>query len=243
MNSQDILAIFDKEANEFTFPMLDNGYVYLAAARLSLYRSSADWAVVFEIFGYSPRSGAPDCAITKITSRLTGLKTANEFISQDAYAAYLKRNRYCEQRFISPIYDDAIYEENCEEYVSTDATHVNLRDQQIAIPDTTGLADAGIVQEDDKLLVFEVARYLAYKHRDLVLANDAERTANLPESVELLARFDDWHHPDLVNSEWPSDTPSFRAIAAMLAAEPYDESAITANSNTHWSNWPDGGTL
>ena len=243
MHSRDILAILDDEAKNFTFPMLDNGYVYLAAARLSLYRSSSDWAMVFEIFGYSPRAGDPHCAITTIASRLTCLKTAAEFVSHDAYSSYMKSRVHCEQRFISPIRNDAIYDENYKEYVSADATHVNLRDQKIVMPDATGMAEAGIVQEEDKLLVFELSRYLAYKHRELVLAKDAERTANLPEGVELLARFDDWYHPDLVNSEWPGDTLSFRAMAAMLAGEQYDENAVIANGNTHWSNWPDGGTL
>lgn len=41
----------------YAFPMLDNGYVYLAATRLSLFRSSTDWAVAVEVFGYSPRAG------------------------------------------------------------------------------------------------------------------------------------------------------------------------------------------
>jgi hypothetical protein len=43
--------------------MLDNGYIYLAATRLSLFRSSRDWAITIEVFGYSPRAGIPDTSI------------------------------------------------------------------------------------------------------------------------------------------------------------------------------------
>jgi len=35
---EEILSILDDCCDAFTFPMLDNGYVYLAATRLSLYR-------------------------------------------------------------------------------------------------------------------------------------------------------------------------------------------------------------
>ena len=55
--------------------MLDNGYVYLAATRLSLHRSAADWALVFEIFGHSPRGLTPDLSIWSFGSRLVGRKT------------------------------------------------------------------------------------------------------------------------------------------------------------------------
>ena len=34
-----ILGVFDQAAEAFMFPMLDNGYVYLAASRLSVFKS------------------------------------------------------------------------------------------------------------------------------------------------------------------------------------------------------------
>jgi len=51
-----ILTILDACCHSATFPMLDNGYVYLAASRLSLHRSTTDWALVIEVFGFSPRA-------------------------------------------------------------------------------------------------------------------------------------------------------------------------------------------
>lgn len=52
-SAPDILAVLDRCCDACTFPMLDNGYVYLAATRLSLFRSKADWAMVIEVFGFS----------------------------------------------------------------------------------------------------------------------------------------------------------------------------------------------
>jgi hypothetical protein len=243
MTSQEIFAILDDEARNFVFPMLDNGYVYPAAARLSLYRSDTDWALVFETFGYSPRGGEPDCMITTFASRPGGRKTPQQFHSEEAHSAYLEQHRYCEQSFVHPIADTSIYSEDYDEFVVPAATSVRLRGQTIALPQVQDLAAAGIEQRGDRLRVVELARYLAHHHRDLVLATEAERTAHLPEGVDLIGTFDDWYHPDLVNEEWPSATPSFRAIAALLAHEPADEAAITAGGNTHWTNWPGGGSL
>jgi hypothetical protein len=57
--SEDILSILDQCSADFTFPMLDNGYVYLAATRLSLHRSDADWGLVncWRVANYRRRRG------------------------------------------------------------------------------------------------------------------------------------------------------------------------------------------
>jgi hypothetical protein len=243
MTSEDILAVLDQAAQDSTFPMFDNGYVYPAAARLSLYRSPGDWAVVFETFGYSPRAGQPDCTITTFASRLANRKPLTVFYSAAAHADYLADNPHFEQRFVYPIEEDALYDEDSPEFVSPDATSLVLRSRVLPVPGRAALRAAGIFPETDGLLVFELARYLARHHRNLVLATEDERTANVPEGVAQVALFDDWRHPDLAREEWPSETASFRAVAALLAGEPHDAAAITARANTHWSNWPEGGRL
>lgn len=68
--ASDILQMLDICCDAFSFPMLDNGYVYLAATRLSLHRSDEDWAMVIEVFGFSPRAGLPDTFIHTFASRL-----------------------------------------------------------------------------------------------------------------------------------------------------------------------------
>jgi hypothetical protein len=68
--AQQIFKILDACCEALTFPMLDDGYVYLAASRLTLYASEIDWAIVIEILGFSPRSGAPDVATHTYASRL-----------------------------------------------------------------------------------------------------------------------------------------------------------------------------
>jgi hypothetical protein len=43
----EILAVLDGCCDSCTFPMLDNGYVYLAATRLSAYRSASGFGGSF----------------------------------------------------------------------------------------------------------------------------------------------------------------------------------------------------
>ena len=89
---EDTLSILDRCCDTFTFPMLDNGYVYLAGTRLSLYRSATDWAMVIEVFGFSPRSGLPDTHIHTFASRLHGRNPPEHYLSREAYENYLTSN-------------------------------------------------------------------------------------------------------------------------------------------------------
>jgi hypothetical protein len=51
-----------------------------------------------------------------------------------------------------------------------------------------------------------------------------------------------WHHPDLVMSEKPSQTETFQQIADVILTGDktlYNTKELT---NTHWINWPEGGS-
>lgn len=76
-SAREILEVLDQCCEHHRFPMLDNGYVYPAATRLSLFRSSADWAMVIEIFGYSPRAGIPDTHVYTFGSRVRRMRRGN----------------------------------------------------------------------------------------------------------------------------------------------------------------------
>src|SRR6185369_2233967 len=100
---EEILSILDRCCDAFTFPMLDNGYVYLAATRLSLYRSMTDWAMVIEVFGFSPRAGLPDTHMQTFASRLHDRDAPENYVNHEAYERYLANNPHNEFRSIYPI--------------------------------------------------------------------------------------------------------------------------------------------
>jgi len=55
MNTARILKDLDKHASEFNFPVLDNAYIELAAARLSAFQGVKDWLIIFEVLGFSTK--------------------------------------------------------------------------------------------------------------------------------------------------------------------------------------------
>src|SRR5262245_53148444 len=54
---EEILDQLDTCAKEFDFPMLDNGYIYLADTRLTVYRDDSRWALIIEVIGANYRAG------------------------------------------------------------------------------------------------------------------------------------------------------------------------------------------
>ncbi len=56
-----ILDQFDRAAKNFVFPMLDNGNVYLADVRLSIFRDPKRWLMIVEVLGvYVPKVSGCD---------------------------------------------------------------------------------------------------------------------------------------------------------------------------------------
>lgn len=238
-----ILAVLDSCCETFTFPMLDNGYVYLAATRLSLHHSAMDWALVIEVFGYSPRSGSPDVSVHTFASRLHGRQSQQQFISEDAYSRYLALNPHNESQFFFPC-DGSFQEPDDNEMVHEQATHVILRGQYIPLPPPSTYAALGIgLRDAPRVRVFELCRFLAASHRDLVLATPAERTINILPSMRQFLCLDEWHHPDLLAGERPSTSSTFRQLAEALSLGDASVYQAGAPPNTHWRFWPDGGSL
>jgi hypothetical protein len=243
--SQDsILSILDEGSRAFVFPMLDNGYVYLAASRLALFRSPTDWAMTFEIFGYSPRGGIPDLDVTTFGSAVRSARTAADFVDEESYQAFLANNRYWQQQSFCPIGDEGWIDAENGEEIDPSATHLTLRGSEIGLPSREDYVRAGIAVADPAHIhVADTSRALAWTHRDEVLATNVERRVCLPEDMTQLLLLDDWPHPDVCDPEvLPSRSETFRQLADVLVSG--DISRYRPGpGNTHWSNWPDGGTL
>ena len=241
LDADDILSVLDRCCGTFSFPMLDNGYVYLAATRLSLFRSSSDWAVAIEVFGFSPRTGLPDIHVYTFASHLHDRNPPEQYRDRAAYEAYLSNNPNNESRFFYPIEDGPWLS---GEAVSPAARSVILRGRGLALPTVDECARYGVVlTEPPSVQVFELCRYLAATQRELVLATPEERRASVPPELNQILQLEEWHHPDVVADEKPSTSPTFRQLAAVLASGDVSRYAPAEAPNTHWSNWPDGGSL
>ncbi|UWR13773.1 DUF7003 family protein [Sulfitobacter sp. M368] len=242
LTAKAILGVLDQSSEAFAFPMLDNGYVYLAASRLSLFRSDEHWAVVFEIFGFSPRAGRPDLSIVTISSELHDRNKPTDYVSKEAYDNYLKHNPYWEMRNFWPISNEEWMDQENWEFVAGNGQIV-IRGQSVDIPQTNAYSSKGVDLEKAQPAVFELCRFLAHDHREELLATETERRVSVLPSMKQIMLIDEWHHPDLVNGQTPSQTETFRQLARVLEANDTTLYSTAELPNNHWKNWPEGGTL
>jgi hypothetical protein len=239
--TSEVLSVLDSCCDSFTFPMLDNGYVYLAATRLALYKSPEDWAVVIEVFGYSPREGVPSTAITTFASRLSDRDKPENYVSREAYENYLRNNPHNEFRLVHPLDDSWIGD---DERVDVAARSVLLRGVPVAIPERDAYREHGIdLEGDGHVQVFELARYLAAIARDEVLAMPSEQRMSIRPEMRKVLQVEEWHHPNVVDDEKPSASETFQQLAEVLRTGDASRYRPTLAPNTHWRNWPDGGLL
>src|SRR5689334_11363076 len=113
--------------------MLDNGYVYLAATRLSLFRSEEDWAMVFEVFGFSPRTGLPDIHVSTFATQLHNRDRPDQFVGPDAYREYVTNSPHSDWRFFYPIEEGDWIDSEIGEMVA-ESGEFQLRDRVIPLP-------------------------------------------------------------------------------------------------------------
>ena len=212
----EVLARLDEYALGDGFPMLDNGYVYLAAARMSLHRSPSAWAMVIEVFGYSVRAGDPHLAVYTMTGSERETDFFHPIDSEDWTDA-----------------DDVI----------SGTTQVVLRGLPVELPAVQEYAAHRIdLEAPPQPSVMEVCRYLAAVHRDRVLATTEERRTRVRPDLRELLVLDEWRHPDL-GEERPSDLESFWQLAMVLETGDVTLYQPSEPPNTHWRHWPEGGTL
>lgn len=240
----DVLTVLDRCCDSYDFPMLDNGYVYPAAARLSLFRSPADWAVVIETFGHNMRAGLPNLNIATFASRLHARNRPEDYVSREAYDHYLFRNPNNESRFFYPVGEGDWQDPESLMLVAAAADRVPVRGRAVPLPRPQDYAAHGVdLEEPPRVQVFELCRYLAAVARDDVLATTKERRVSVLPGMEQVLVLDDWRHPDLVNDERPGGSETFRQLARVLATGDVAAYRPTEPPNTHWRNWPEGGRL
>jgi Family of unknown function (DUF7003) len=241
---EDILSILDRCCDTCTFSGLDNGYVYLAGTRLSLYRSAMDWAMVIEVFGFSPRSGLPDTHIHTFSSRLHDRDPSEQYVSREAYENYLTNNPHNDSRFVFPIDEGTWQDSEDGELFAEDATEVMVRGQALLLPTLDRYERHGVeLEQPPRVHVFELCRFLADIAREQVLATPQERRISvLPNMIQVL-QLEEWHHPNVVDDERPSGSETFQQLAQVLATVDVGLYRPSRPPNTHWRHWPEGGRL
>ncbi|AJE38857.1 DUF7003 family protein [Streptomyces nodosus] len=89
----------------------------------------------------------------------------------------------------------------------------------------------------------DVFRLLAPANTGLLLADETELRAGIPTDLPELLRLDEWNQPEDFCDVMPSEHETFQVIAEVLDSGDLARYRPTLPANTHWSHWPDAGTL
>lgn len=213
MRSVEVLEQFDAAAEEFLFPDLGHGYNYAVDVRLHGYRDAEQWALIVEAVGYSPRAGN----LTDVLHVFGNCLTSGE-------------PGYGNGDFLDRV-DNWNEIEDPDEPETYQGGPVVVRGQTIALAAEPG--------ED----LVDVLRRLVPRHRELLLADEEELRRRIRVDIPEVLRLDQWNHPDLAGGLRPSESETFRQIADVLTTGDLRRYAPSLPPNTHWSNWPDSGSL
>ena len=148
-------------------------------------------------------------------------------------------------RFTDNAEDCNTFDEEEEFYLNPDCKTFLLRDETTAlIHGREKYSEAGIVLEDEeKIKAFEFLRLLDKLFHEKLIASDDEIKTRIPADIPKILELQNWHHPDLINDELPSQNETFIQIAKILETGNPGLYQASHEPNTHWVNWPEGGTL
>lgn len=223
-----VLDTLDAANRDAVFPVMDNGYVYPAATRLTVLSDAERWAMVFEIVGYNARQ--PGCS---------GFDTC----------AYLFGN--CVKQVRRPFAIWFPIPEQSSELVRSEIVVARPRSLvvgggEVPFPDAADLAAAGVVlRRGEPLHAAGLLRALAFRHRDRLLATPERLRSWIvtDEVPPVVLQLDEWRHPGITAGESPSAVASIRQLAEVAASGDATRYRPQERPNTHWRHWPEAGTL
>jgi hypothetical protein len=213
MISKDVLVQFDAAQADYVFPDLNHGYCYAIDCRLHAFGDSERWALVVETVGYNPRGGNVIDVLHYFGNCLTS--GAPGFENDD---------------FLDRVENMDEVEDIDEPEVFTGAVAIRVRSQDLHIDASPGTD------------LVEVFRALVPEHRDLLLATETELRRRIPADLPKLLQLDEWHQPDVFDV-LPSASQVYQQLAEVVALADPSRYQPTEQPNTHWSNWPDSGSL
>lgn len=231
--TEEILSQLDECARQFSFPMLDNGYVYLGDTRMSAYRDNERWALVIEVLGYNLRTGWHD-GLNSCVHCFGNCLQQQPGITDDSFLSVTADGL-----------EGPTFEDGCSWCIRDEATSIRIRGMTVPLRlSSEQLKEKEIeLVEEPQLTGAELLRSLLPEHRQQLFATEEELLIWVPPDLPLLLRLDEWYHPDLADGEMPSDNEAFQLIAEVLVAGDASRYRPRTEPNTHWKNWPEGGSL
>lgn len=216
ITTDDVLGQLDAAARGFRFADPEHPYYYAVDARLHAFRDEVRWALVIELVGYSPRAGNLIDVLHCFGNCLT------EGEPGYGHGDFLERveNMYELEDVAEP------------EHLRLSGPSVVVRGHALPVDAAAG----------DHLS--DVFRLLVPEHRDVLLADADELRHRLPADLPRVLVLDEWWHRDPQrHDQLPSETETFSQLARVLATGDVAAYRPTLPPNTHWSHWPESGSL
>lgn len=232
-SAKSILQQFDKCADDFTFPMLDNGYIYHIESRMTGYRDTERWILIIEVVGFNIRGGGHN-GINNCLHIFGNCLSFPPGTNNDN-VLYMTDN----------VSNNKTFDEEYEEHLNQNVNSMLLREKEIKVNhDIEFYLNKGIeLEEPSKIMIWEFLRGLIPEYSLDLLATEKEIRKRIPKDIPEFFKLNEWFHPDLADSEKPSNNETFKMIAKALETGIINEYKPTKEPNNHWKNWPDGGTL
>ncbi len=231
-STSEILAQLDECAEAFTFPTLDNAYVYPADTRMTLFRDAKRWAIVIEVLGFNSHMGGTGGIDDALYCFGNCLRRPPGISPDDTL-------RPVSDGDSGPLFDDDGIT------LHRGATDLRIRGCRVPLPrGPEHYLERQIVLEiPPEIQGFELLRGLLPEHRNLLLATDDEIRARVPTDLPQILRLEEWSHPDISEGDMPAESPTFQALAKVLETGDVTLYRPRRKANTHWSSWPEGGVL
>lgn len=231
--TSEILNQLDQCNSDYTFPMLDNGYIYLAGTKLSAYRDDKRWVIIIEVIGFNYRGGGHN-GISNCLHIYGNCLTYPPGTANENFLALTDNANNC-----------STFDDEEDFHINPNCSDFKLRDEILPIIHERQKYDtSGIELEDEtKVNAFEFLRLLDAFYHDKLIATEVEIRERIPIDIPKIIEINEWFHPDVVNGELPSENETFKQIAMILETGNIDYYLPTHKPNTNWKNWPDGGTL
>ncbi|MBF2017562.1 MAG: hypothetical protein IGS23_20625 [Rivularia sp. T60_A2020_040] len=214
---EDILNCLDKAANNLDFPGFDHINYDMVTARLTGFRNNQHWALTIEqiVSWYSFNGVEPVLMIHAFGSRI---------LINEPFVTYFPV-KY-------PLGELKIDDEEISEFIS-----VMIREEEFIVNSSQVQINLHLSDYID----FDLMVHLVNKYRGNLLATETELREIVPSELTQIIQLDNWHHPDVYNSNseyyLPSRTKSMQMIAQVLASGNSELYKSSEDDNVDWEKW------
>jgi hypothetical protein len=237
---QDVIAHLESCGHQpyRRFIDLSHPYLFCATARLHLFADAERWAMVCETVVWGQRSMRVELVTASFGNCLRDLR------------------RVAEGRFESNSHDVELITQaeqlrllSNDQRVRLPVGRVQIRDGQVPGPPDRESVRGFSADASAGLQIQELMRWLAAHHPQYFHARESELRAHLPPDLPALLTLDEWHHRqysvyrDRPVGDLPSSYETYPMLAVVLETRDPTRYRPTLPPNSHWSNWPEQGSL